>query len=167
MESDLSKEEKATNDETWRHIWNVQRLLLKAVSELNRRLVTHDQSKLVPPEVSTFVEFTPKLKGSTYGSDEYKGFLAAMKPALDHHYSCNRHHPEHYENGILDMNLIDLLEMVLDWKAATMRHEDGDIRKSVELNSDRFNYSDELKQIFHNTVDWLESADEIGGGIQQ
>ena len=31
----------------------------------------------------------------TYGSDEYKACLTEMKPALDHHYAANRHHPEH------------------------------------------------------------------------
>jgi len=39
---------------------------------------------------------TPKLAGSTYGSEEYKAFLGQMKPALDHHYAVNDHHPEHF-----------------------------------------------------------------------
>jgi hypothetical protein len=51
------------------------------------------------------------------------------------------------------MSLIDLIEMICDWKAATLRHNDGDINKSIELNKDRFGYSDDLAQIFKNTVD--------------
>jgi len=50
------------------------------------------------------------------------------------------------------MNLIDLCEMISDWKGATLRHNDGDILKSIELNQKRFSYSDELKQILINTV---------------
>ena len=76
-----------------------------------------------------------------------------MKPALDSHYADNPHHPEHYDNGIKDMDLVDLIEMICDWKSATLRHNDGDIYKSIELNQKRFGYSDELKQIFKNTVD--------------
>lgn len=97
--SELNQSELATNAQTWDHIDVVMRLLASAQIELMRRQFTHDRSKLGNPEVGTFVEFTPKLKGSTYGSDEYKGFLAAMKPALDHHYSHNRHHPEFFANG--------------------------------------------------------------------
>lgn len=96
MNQQLSQEELATNAATWEHINTVMRFLASAQIELMRRQFTHDQSKLLPPEVDTFVEFTPKLKGSTYGSEEYKGFLADMKPALDHHYSHNRHHPEYF-----------------------------------------------------------------------
>jgi hypothetical protein len=54
--------------------------------------------------------------------------------------------------GLNGMTLINLLEMLMDWKAATERHNDGDILKSIEINQKRFNYSDELKQIFINTI---------------
>ena len=58
--------------------------------------------------------------------------------------------------GSIDkMNLIDIIEMLCDWEAATLRHADGDIKKSIEINQERFRYSDELKAIFLNTVDFL------------
>ena len=75
-----------------------------------------------------------------------------MKPALEHHYKENRHHPEHFENGIKGMTLIDLVEMISDWKAASERHNNGDIIKSIEINQKRFGYSDDIKQILLNTV---------------
>ena len=89
--------------------------------------------------------------------------LAAMKPALDHHYAANSHHPEHYEKGILGMSLLDLIEMLCDWKAATHRHKDGDIRRSIEINQQRFGYSDSLKQIFLNTVSVLPEPPRDAG----
>ncbi len=142
---------------TYAHIQTVQRLLGVVVRNLTRRSEVHDQSKLQSPELEIFDEFTPKLAGSTYGSDEYKQFLAEMKPALDHHYAANSHHPEHYPNGIQGMNLLDVLEMLVDWKAATMRHNDGDIRKSIEINQKRFGFSDELKTILLNTLPAIEA----------
>ncbi|MNN93988.1 hypothetical protein D3C81_2125340 [compost metagenome] len=48
--------------------------------------------------------------------------------------------------------MLDIIEMFCDWKAATMRHNDGDIRKSIEMNKERFGYSDDLLNIFMNTV---------------
>lgn len=58
------------------------------------------------------------------------------------------------------MNLVDLIEMLCDWVAATKRHEDGDILKSLEINQKRFGYSDEFKNILKNTLSVLESTNQ-------
>ena len=52
------------------------------------------------------------------------------------------------------MTLLDIIEMICDWKSSTMRHANGDIFKSIELNQKRFGYSDEI-----NTANWIESQD--------
>ena len=142
--------------ETYKHIQIVQEYLGRQIHALMRRSCIHDQSKLVSPEVEAFDEFTPKLAASTYGSPEYKEMLAGLKPALDHHYAHNSHHPEHYKDGICGMSLLDLVEMLCDWKAATLRHTNGDIRRSIEINQERFGYSDELKRIFLNSLPEIE-----------
>jgi len=51
-----------------------------------------------------------------------------------------------------------LLEMFCDWKAASERHNDGNIRKSIEHNADRFGMPPILVQIFENSVDLLTEA---------
>lgn len=150
--TELSLEERATNADTREHIECVRNLINYAVAELLRRGEVHDQSKLGDVERKTFTEYTPKLRTSTYGSPEYHGFLREMKPALDNHYANNRHHPEHHKDGIDSMNLIDLLEMILDWKAATLRHADGDLMRSLEINKDRFSISPQLFSVLENTV---------------
>lgn len=191
--------------ETLDHIVLVRRLIGRAIDNLKARQEAHDLSKLRSPEREAFDEFTPKLAASTYGSEEYYGFLSAMKPALDHHYAANSHHPEHYrwhcpvcslqidddrakvapegpnesgvkycprccrngmiyeselvlrpELGIRGMSLLDILEMLCDWKAATLRHADGDLLKSIEINQRRFGYTDELKSIL------VVTAKELG-----
>ena len=147
---------KLTNKETLEHIKNVVRFLSLIQIEISKRIIKHDDTKLIFPELEIFTEYTPKLKASTYGSEEYKIFLKEMKVALNHHYKSHRHHPEHFENGINDMNLIDLIEMLVDWKAATMRHNDSDIFKSIEINKERFNYNEQIAQIFRNTIEYIE-----------
>lgn len=119
---------------------------------LNRQVMKHDASKLETPEKEIFDEYTPKLKDCTYNSKEYKIFLEEMKVALNHHYENNRHHPEHFEKGIQDMDLIDIVEMLMDWWASAERHKDGNIFKSIEINQKRFGYSDDLKNIMLNTI---------------
>ena len=151
----LTQEQKATNYDTFRHIERVRNLLNICAIELLKRGEHHDQTKLVSPEVELFTEYTDKLAGCTYGSTEYDGYRAALKPALDHHYANNRHHPEHHKYGVNDMNLIDIVEMLCDWKAASERHNDGNIRKSIEINARRFDMSPQLVKIFENTADLL------------
>jgi len=61
---------------------------------------------------------------------------------------------------ISKMNLIDLIEMICDWKAATLRHNNGDIYKSIEINRKRFNISDQLTSILFNTIELFEGEKE-------
>lgn len=138
--------------DTLKHIKRVNELLGKAACILVMRGNVHDNSKLASPEKELFDEYTPILKTLTYGTDEYKESLAKLKPALDHHYANNSHHPEYHDNGINGMNLFDIFEMLLDWKAATERTQDGDIMKSIDINEKRFNMSPQLAQIFRNTA---------------
>ncbi|HYE12200.1 MAG TPA: DUF5662 family protein [Patescibacteria group bacterium] len=144
--------------ETKQHVVKVATCIDKVIEELMIRRAFHDSSKMQEPELAIFTEFTPKLKNSTYGSDEYKGFLKEMGVALQHHYENNPHHPEHFENGIKGMTLVDIVEMFCDWKAATLRHDNGDIYKSIEFNKNRFGYSDDLEQIFINTAQLFDDV---------
>lgn len=152
----LSLEEKSCNFDTMRHIERVRNLINVMVIDLLKRAEDHDQSKLDPPEVSAFTRLTPILSNLTYGTPEYEASRAELGEALKHHYAKNRHHPEHWKRGIRDMNLLDLLEMFCDWKAASERHHDGNIRTSIEKNGARFMMPPELIEIFENTVELVE-----------
>jgi predicted alpha/beta superfamily hydrolase len=138
--------------DTIAHITRVQQLLEDAIQNLKTRQQTHDLSKLKDPEKTVFDEMTPKLKHSTYGSDEYRSFLDQMKPALDHHYAHNPHHPEHYPDGISGMSLLDLIEMLCDWKAAGERHANGSITNSLNINQTRFKIEHQLQSVLTNTA---------------
>jgi len=138
--------------ETLKHIKTVKLLCLWFANELMLRGIHHDQSKLESPEKEIFDEWTPKLSGVTYGSKEYKDMLKKMKPAIDHHQQNNKHHPEYHEGSINDMDLFDIVEMFLDWYAATLRHKDGHIYNSIHINEKRFDLDTQLSNIFHNTA---------------
>ena len=138
--------------ETQKHIEKVRKYIRLITDKLTTRGVNHDAAKLQSPEVELFAEYTPKLATLEYGSEEYNQCLKELKPALDHHYATYRHHPEHFPNGINDMNLIDLCELIADWKAASERHNDGNLIKSIEINTKRFGIDDQLKQILLNTA---------------
>lgn len=188
---------------TMRHIETVRNFLGLFVKELVTRAELHDQSKLQSPEVEILEVMTPKLRGLTYGSPEYRTSMQEMKPMTEHHYAVNRHHVEYFKpwrcvhchgtftdkeapghdegtpyekrfcpdcagsaaiyecelvacpTGIKAMNMIDVLEMLADWKAAGLRHHDGDIFKSIEINQKRYGFSDEIAAILVNTAKWM------------
>ena len=82
--------------------------------------------------------------------------MAELGPALAHHYAANRHHPEHFANGVDGMNLFDVIEMLMDWKAATERMKDGgNIRRSLTINTGRFHLSPQTAAILRNTIEYM------------
>lgn len=152
--------------DTLLHVRRVVELLNQVITELLNRGVRHDSSKLELPEVVAFDEHTPRLKLLEYGTDEYRAELDAMRPALEHHYAVNRHHPEHFSRGIGGMTLVDLIEMLADWKAASERGAHGDLRTSLRFNRRRFTIDNQLYAVLLNTamaLEWMpvfESSDD-------
>ena len=138
--------------DTQAHINKVQYIFNNLViEELTNRASQHDASKLEDPEKETYDKFIPLLQKVKYGTPEYNELKDEMaKTGTGHHYEVNRHHPEHFENGIKDMTLFDIFEMFVDWYSASLRSDTG-FEKGLNMNKDRYNISDELYQIFVNT----------------
>ncbi|MBN1392796.1 MAG: hypothetical protein JW947_08350 [Sedimentisphaerales bacterium] len=144
--------------ETNTHIRNVQRLMNEVSRQINERAALHDLSKFSDEERGLFVEVTPELSKSKYGSEEYKANLRKIRPAVEHHHQNNPHHPEFFRDGIKDMTLVDLIEMLCDWIAASKRNPNGDIVKSIEQNQERFGYSNDVCTILCSTAGMLWST---------
>ena len=125
--------------------------LWKLAGKLVWRSLVHDLSKYGWTETKHFARTIRKLRNTTYGTDEYFALLESIKPAIEHHYAKNRHHPEHYENGIRDMGALDQLEMICDWCAACKKHKDGNPIQSAAINAHRFDYGP-TKHLFYRKV---------------
>ncbi len=142
--------------DTLAHIATVQELMTVITDELTIRAAAHDASKLHEPEKSGFDRLTMALKNVAYGTEAYRAALAEAQSAIAHHYQVNRHHPEHFPDGITHMTLIDIIEMLCDWKAASERTQQESIAKSLAHNQQRFGINDQLFAILVNTVRDLE-----------
>jgi hypothetical protein len=138
--------------DTLEHISKVQVRIAEIQANLDERAALHDRSKLKEPEKSGFDVLTFKLANLIYGTEDYKVALEEGKPTIAHHYAHNTHHPEHYPNGIAGMSLLDVIEMLADWKAASERTKQGSIAASLVHNKERFGISDQLASILENTV---------------
>lgn len=139
-----------STEDTLRHIRKVQDLLGRFAEELICRGKVHDQSKLSPVEKSARDANPPDFR-HRYGEPIRR--TPEMRAAIEHHHRLNSHHPEHYgAAGVSGMDLADLVEMFLDWKAAGERYEHDTIEKSIEFNRKRYNLDPQLVSIFYNTA---------------
>ena len=117
---------------------------------LMRRVLVHDLSKMMPDEMDGFVRVIDHLRATEYMSERYKELLAEIGPSLQNHYRRNSHHPEHHRRGLEGMDLLDVVEMFLDWRASCKRYKDGDILSSVRRNQKRFRLGTKLSEILAN-----------------
>ena len=139
--------------ETQKHIDKVNEFGKQFAGKLKSRLVLHDASKLIEPECKFFDKGTPNLAKSSYGEESYDKAKDSIKEGIEHHYKMNDHHPEHFgAAGVSGMNLYQLVEMYLDWRAASLRHEDGNIFKSIKVNRERFKMDPQVYDILLNTA---------------
>lgn len=149
--ADLPRQDSSTT--TLKHINMVAGYIIEFSQDLLRRAMLHDRSKLsneVEKELLDIMEYKNNTEGYVpYGSAEYNKRTAILRPMLKSHYANNSHHPEHYENGVYGMNLLDLIEMaVADWPAAASRN--GDTTVGLTMACERYGINDQLKAIIAN-----------------
>ena len=140
------------------HINQVRQFLGYVLTETWKRYTDHDKTKLQEPEFSIFDKHFAALQSCECGTPEYLVNLEKVEAATSHHYAHNRHHPNHFQNGINGMTLVDLAEMLCDWMAATQYGQNGNIQKSIDYNRQRFGISDQLVSILENTACWLREC---------
>lgn len=127
-------------------------------SELERRAVVHDLSKMLDDEFAGFSRINAAARVHKFGSPEYQEGMDRERPTIDLHFSRNSHHPERpklmgqqaeAERGLPDdftywtahdaaaMNFLDVIEMVCDWWGARKGYDDPrPWEESVKLNLD-------------------------------
>jgi hypothetical protein len=170
------------------HIRLVQRWMGIVARNLNSRAVVHDQSKYSQEELG-LVLGKPSFDKFEYMSVEERAALAAAQESLKHHYEVNSHHPEHFVTyecgacfkeypkgtykcsecgydvweqspGVRGMSLLDLIEMMADWKAASETSgKNSSFAGSIEFGKERWHLSDEMVRILGNTgreLGWME-----------
>lgn len=138
-----------------RHITRVKNYLGSFGHELQQRATRHDLSKFEFDEFYGFANLKSRLRSQKvkYDSDEYLTELSDS-PIVSH-FSRNSHHPEHHENGVNDMNLFDIIEMVIDWKAANESYRDLPFDEMVQVNIKRFGLSSEQAYLVRRIAEVL------------
>jgi hypothetical protein len=154
--------ERRTNE----HIERVRRCLafLAQVTdcgeELNKRARVHDASKFGPAERVPYVWLTEYHRCRRSGEPfEYpEGVPEAVKLAVHHHVTTNRHHPEFHADPNA-MSDVDLIEMVCDWTA--MAQEFGQDGGSARGWADRtvgkrVAFNEEKRRFIYQMIEELD-----------
>jgi hypothetical protein len=129
---------------------------MSVVAELiQRRGDVHDITKLMSPEVE-LARAADKCLGPRKGLENRRGKCSHVDAFIAAHYCnpLNSHHPEHFENGVEDMNMIDMLEMLCDWRACCS----GNFSDTLDRGFARFKVSGPLRSLMRKTckeLGWL------------
>ena len=139
-----------------RHQKHVEANMGQLASELVRRAHVHDQSKLSPSELEGFIEIHQIAREHPIGTPEYE---VAMRTAtcIKEHFSNNSHHPEHHATTA-DMGWLDIIEMVLDWKAASDTYGHKSVHDVLDYQQKRHGFSPEQWWLIIQIANWIEPA---------
>lgn len=127
-------------------------------TNLDRRALVHDLSKMLDDEFTGFSRINAAARVHKFGSPEYQEGMGRERGTIDLHFSRNRHHPERPKligeaaevaRGLPDdftywqardgaeMTFLDVIEMVCDWWGARKGYDDQrPWAESVRLNLD-------------------------------
>lgn len=172
-----------------KHIGKVQENMDRAIANLTVRAAHHDESKYSPEELGLVVakpSLDATEHGSAEEKAILQGLKKSLEHHYDnnsHHPeyywfascgACFKDYPRERawskcddcgydifkQDGEVDsMTLLDLIEMVCDWKAAGDMSEGGSFAGSVEYGTERFRLSPQLVSILKNTgkeLGWME-----------
>lgn len=154
--------QKELNDyftDTHDHINRVRRHMNEVVSNLTKRAAFHDQSKFNENERDIYAVVTPEFSKYEYGTPEHKAVGDKLGPAWRHHLKNNDHHPRHHQNGMWDMDLMMVIEMLCDWKAASERNPNQNFEDSLSLNIRKYGIDGLLASAIVNTAKSLGFID--------
>lgn len=147
-----------------KHRKQVGSYLKSIIENIGDRAHAHDISKFMEDELNGFSYFERMDPSLKYGSPEYKEAFKKIehhvREAIILHHSRNDHHPE-YHNNVQDMNFLQIIEMVCDWKAASETYSDsGSFMRSVEIGMGKYDFSDPQIWLINQVADFLEGQIE-------
>ena len=140
----------STSSYTLEHISRVKSKMEFFASVLAARGANHDNSKLTEPEHSGWLAMDREPR-YPYGSKEYYDKMHRYKEVLEHHYSVNSHHPEHFKDPSLQMDLVDLIEMLCDWFSYSDNISWLEGYNSINSQCARFGLNDTIRHLLLNT----------------
>jgi hypothetical protein len=135
--------------------------------ELMDRAKIHDASKFGNEERIPYIWLTEfhrcRQSGEPFSYPD--GMEARVRAAIQHHVTCNRHHPDFHDDPNA-MSDVDLIEMVCDWTAMSQEfgQDGGSARGWADKTiGHRVHFNVEKRRFIYEMINLLDQqlADEI------
>ena len=126
--------------------------------EIATRGNDHDNSKFSEDELPGFVELFEAEPTTEVQSEQYEQVIKNAD-CIQTHYRNNRHHPEHHDY-VEKMSLLDLIEMVCDWKAAAKSYRHKGLRENLAYLKKAKGLTLLQCYIVDLIVEWIDPKDE-------
>jgi len=147
----VDKQAIKTIDSIIKHRNSVKNKLKFLSEEIKKRGEKHDLSKLQQPELGWLIQMDKEPRYE-YGTPEYFEKMKKWQKFFIHHYTNNRHHPDHFKLGVYDMTLVDLCEYIADIISYYDEIHVDNALKIIENQKERFGFDEQLSQILKNTL---------------
>jgi len=154
---DRVNEETKTVVKLLAHNVRVTSYLAYLADAMKMRALIHDASKFSDDEFPGYVRVNRIAREHEYGSLEYMQSIKETG-AIALHFAKNSHHPEHYPNGIDDMTLLDIIEMVTDWKAASETYGQTSLEDALVIHTERFGLRNEHLYLIRLVIEALRQG---------
>jgi len=117
---------------------------------LDYRAFTHDNTKIEKPDQKHLLDLLGPRNNTNpdYGTHEY---YARIGDFCRSHHANSTHHPEHFENGVSGMTLIDFIEHLCDTNGARIRYGNGDIVDNIANQAKKYKYTQNFFNLCTNT----------------
>jgi hypothetical protein len=139
----------------------VETKMKKLSREIRERGSRHDNSKLSDMErphleqQPTTIKVQKVCETDDSCTEEYDNALTAFHVGMIQHYKNNDHHIEHFQKGVYDMNLVQLLEYVCD-VVARAEESNLPISDMIKMTSTIHENDPVLYEILMNTVPLIQ-----------
>lgn len=156
--------------DTRKHQQWVAEKMIEVAKRLLDRAVIHDASKFSDVEKNAYVGPVWELntRQVAYGSEEYIALVTQMGEGWEHHKAHNSHHPENVQVTLPEfagdpfsgMDLLDLIEMLCDWCAASKRRGNSPWLPLDKMEKD-LGLSHQLRCVLQNTLGVLTRDENL------
>lgn len=142
------------------HQLHVNTLMKRVSNELRKRGSRHDNSKFSGLEASLgdmYHNEYAKINVLTPSKADVDDYVNKTQAATIEHYKLNDHHVEHFEHGLNDMDLIQIIELVCDSLAHLKErgHTDSECVREIERQFINYGASNDIIDVVKNTVKHL------------
>lgn len=144
------------------YLWQENEEYNNIFHELTLRAANHDQSKFSEPELTPYIWLNWNYHCTTNNIpfELPRGMDQKIRDAKFHHVYNNRHHPEwHLDPN--EMTIVDLIEMVCDWKAVGQEFgEKSLVGYADRVLGKRFNFSQKKINLIWDLIHKMDKMAE-------